>query len=124
MLRELPNTKQVPGESMRKWYFCKELDLVVWFDLAGVPCAFQLAYDNYGDEHSISWHHERGYHHYVVDDGQRKGGSFETPLLYANGPFKRDEVLEKFLTLSDQLPPSITEVVVEKLREFNEPIHP
>lgn len=123
MLRELPNTKQVEGELPRKWYFSHDLDLVVWFDPAGLPCAFQLAYDKYRGEHSISWHIAKGYRHYVVDDGERYAGSFETPLLYANGPFKRDVVLEKFLALSGELPSSVAELVAEKLREFNGPIH-
>lgn len=119
MLRELPNTKQVEGELLKKWYFCNELDLVVWFGLTGAPCAFQLAYDKYDGEHSISWHHEIGYHHYAVDDGERKAGCFGTPLLYADGPFKRDAVLERFLALSSQLPHSVAVLVAEKLREFN-----
>jgi hypothetical protein len=123
MLRELPNTKQVEGEPLRKWYFSHDLDLVVWFDPAGVSCAFQLAYDKYRGEHSISWHFERGYCHYVVDDGERYAGCFETPLLYANGPFKRDAVLEKFHALSSDLPSDIAELVAEKLRGFNGPMH-
>ena len=123
MLRELPNTKQVEGEPPRKWYFSHDLDLVVWFDPAGIPCAFQLAYNKYRGEHSISWHFERGYRHYVVDDGERHSGCFETPFLYANGPFNRDAVLERFLAQSGGLPVSVAELVAEKLREFSGPIH-
>lgn len=123
MLRELPNTKQVEGELPRKWYFSHDLDLVVWFDPAGVPCAFQLAYDKYRGEHSISWHIEKGYRHYVVDDGESYAGCFETPFLYANGPFKRDAVLEKFLALSGELPSAVAELVAEKLSQFNGPIN-
>jgi len=119
MLRELQNTKQVEGELPRKWYFSHDLDLVVWFDQAGFPCAFQLAYDKYKGEHSIAWHDERGYSHYAVDDGESRAGNFETPLLYANGPFKRDAVLEKFLGLSGELPLPVVEFVEEKLRKYN-----
>jgi hypothetical protein len=122
MLREIPNTKQVAGEPPRKWYFSQDLDLVVWFDPAGVPCAFQLAYDKYKGEHSIAWHSERGYRHSIVDDGERQAGDFETPLLYANGPFKKDSVLEKFLKLSEELPSAVKDLVVKKLREFDGPI--
>jgi hypothetical protein len=123
MLRELKNTKQVEGESPRKWYFSYELDLLVWFDQTGAPCAFQLAYDKYKGEHSIAWHAERGYSHYTVDDGERRAGDFETPLLYANGPFRKKAVLEKFLDLSGELPSPVTEFVAEKLRKYNGLIH-
>lgn len=124
MLRELPNTRQVEGEPPRKWFFSHLLDLVVWFDPTGIPCAFQLAYDKYNGEHSVSWHYERGYSHYAVDDGESKAGYSQTPFLYANGPFKKNAVLEQFLALSDELPPAIAELVEVKLREFNGPIHP
>lgn len=124
MLRELPNVRQVQGEPPRKWFFSHDLDLVVWFDPAGMPCAFQLAYDKYRGEHSLSWHHESGYRHYVVDDGERTAGHGETPFLYANGPFKRDTVLEQFLALSGLLPATVAELVIDKLRTFDGPIHP
>jgi len=120
MLVEIPNTKQVKGEPLRKWYFSKDLDLVVWFDSSGDPCAFQLAYDKHRGEHSITWKKESGYSHYRVDDGERQAGFFETPLLYVNGPFKKDAVLEKFLKESDELPVMVTNFVAEKLRTFDE----
>jgi hypothetical protein len=119
MLRELPNTKQVEGEPTRKWYFSNDLDLVVWFGQTGTPCAFQLAYDKFQGEHSIAWRAERGYSHYIVDDGERQAGDFETPLLYENGQFRRDAVLEKFLELSGELPLPVAKFLAEKLREFN-----
>ncbi|MGZ4974980.1 MAG: hypothetical protein ACXWDN_19645 [Limisphaerales bacterium] len=121
MLRELSNTRQIDGELSRKWYFCHELDLVVWFNSEGAPCAFQLAYDKYDNEHSISWHYERGYRHYVVDDGERTSECFGTPFLYAAGLFRKDTVLEKFSALSGELPPAIAQMVEEKLRDFDEP---
>jgi len=121
MLVEIPNTKQVKGEPPRKWYFSKDLDLVVWFDTSGNPVAFQLAYDKHKGEHSITWKKESGYSHYRVDDGERQAGNFETPLLYVNGPFKKDAVLEKFLVESDKLPANVKNFVAGKLRAFDEP---
>lgn len=124
MLRELVDTRQVKGEPPRKWFFSHDLDLVVWFDSTGLPCAFQLAYNKYKNEHSISWHHEKGYQHYAVDDGESSGIRSTTPFLYANGPFMRDIVVEQFIALSGELPFTVTEVIVKKLREFNGLIHP
>ena len=94
MLRELPNVKQVAGEPKRRWFFCHEIDLVVWEDEDGNVCGFQLAYDKHRNEHSFSWNKDRGFAHYV-DDGEPSASVNNTPFLYANGPFKRDRVLEQ-----------------------------
>ena len=123
MLRALRNTRQVKGEPRRKWFFSNDLDLVVWFDTEGMPCAFQLAYDKYKGEHSISWNAESGYRHYVVDDGEHSAMRSDTPFLYANGPFRKDAVLEKFLVQSGNLPHTIVQLVEEKLRGFDGPIY-
>jgi hypothetical protein len=123
MLRELPNTKQVAGEPMRRWYFCHDIDLVVWFDESEMPIAFQLAYDKDDDERSISWHRDRGFKHYVVDNGSPLGTGFQTPFLYMDGPFQpnRERVLAEFVRLAGDLPPLVVAFVTEKLQAFNEP---
>lgn len=118
MLREIPNTQQVDGEPRRTWFFCHDLDLVVWFDAADAPCGFQLAYDKYRGEHSIEWNRDTGFRHYRVDDGEGDLGS-RTPFLHADGPFKRDSVLETFSALSGELPPAIAALVTAKLRDFD-----
>lgn len=122
MLRELSSTRQIKGEPARKWYFSHDLDLVVWFDALGVPCAFQLAYDKSDDERSVSWHLERGYRHYVVDDGECDAGRSETPFLYTGGAFKKDEVLARFHAAAVDLPSDIAAWVAEKLQGFEGPI--
>lgn len=118
MLRELPDTPQIAGEPRRRWFFCHELDLVVWFDEAGEPCGFQLAYDKYRGEHSISWKAGTGYRHFLVDDGEGSALNSETPLLYADGPFHPDRVLDRLIALAGDLPDDIVHFVVDKLREF------
>ncbi|MGR9014918.1 MAG: hypothetical protein ACU83U_14880, partial [Gammaproteobacteria bacterium] len=124
MLRELPNVRQVAGEPKRRWFFCHEIDLVVWEDEDGNICGFQLAYDKHRNEHSFSWNKDRGFAHYVVDDGEPFASVNNTPFLYANGPFKRDRVLEQFLTMASEMPPSLTSFIERKLSEFNGPMLP
>lgn len=121
MLRELQNVRQVPGEPRRRWFFCHDVDLVVWHDESGAISGFQLAYDKSWNEHSIAWHKERGYSHYVVDDGEPMAGVNDTPFLHANGPFMRDRVLDQFLALTSEMPADIVAFVAAKLREFDEP---
>lgn len=120
MLREIPNVQQVAGEAKRRWFFCNDIDLVVWED-SGTICGFQLAYDKHRNEHSLSWDKERGYAHYVVDDGEPMAGVNNTPFLYADGPFRPDRVLDLFLTMSSEVPAEIVTFVVARLREFDRP---
>jgi len=124
MLRELRNVKQVSGEAKRRWFFCHDLDLVVWEDEGGAICGFQLAYDKHWDEHSLSWSREHGYSHYVVDDGEPMASVNDTPFLYADGPFNRDRVLDQFLSMSSEIPAEIVGFVAARLREFDGPIVP
>jgi hypothetical protein len=121
MLRELPNVRQVAGEPRRRWFFCHEIDLVVFEDEEGI-CGFQLAYDKHRDEHSLAWNRDRGFTHYAVDDGEPFAGVNATPFLYADGPFKRDRVLDRFLALAAGIPPDISAFVAERLREFDGPL--
>ncbi len=121
MLRELKKVQQVIGEPRRRWFFAHEIDLVVWEDGDGdgAISGFQLAYDKHRNEHSISWQKDRGYSHYVVDDGEPVAGANHTPFLYMDGPFKSDRVLELFLSMSAEVPANIVACVETKLREFN-----
>lgn len=122
MLRELRNVQQVKGEPRRRWFFCHDIDLVVWLEESGSICGFQLAYDKHRNEHSVAWHKECGFSHYIVDDGEPMAGVNDTPFLYANGPFKRDRVLNQFLAMSSEIPTEITAFVEARLREFNGPL--
>ena len=115
MLQPLHNTRQIAGEPKRQWFMADDLDLVVWFDEAEAVCAFQLTYDRNASEHALLWRTGSGYRHYEVNTK----GRAVTPLLYANGPFKRDAVLTKFLALSNDMPQSVVDVIAEKLRAFD-----
>lgn len=118
MLRELPEKKPLPGEKKRRWYFCHELDLVVWFDDVENPTGFQLAYNKYRNEHSISWQINEGFRHYVVDEGNLLPGESETPLLYVSGEFSASPVIDQFRSLSIEMPKHIVSFVIEKLLSY------
>ncbi|MBI5791977.1 MAG: hypothetical protein HZA63_10920 [Rhodocyclales bacterium] len=124
MLKEFRNARQATGEPRRRWFFCHDLDLVVWEDEGGSIAGFQLAYDKHRNEHSLSWRRDRGFTHYVVDDGEPMAGVNDTPLLYANGPFRRDHVLDLFLALASEVPPDIVSFIASRLREFDGPLAP
>lgn len=123
MLRELPNVMQVPGEPRRRWFFCDELDLVVWIE-DGTIRAFQLAYDKHRNEHSLEWDRQRGFTHYVVDDGEPFAGIDSTPMLYANGPFDGARVRDRFLEKAAGVPDEIAAFVERKLRVLDAQTEP
>lgn len=118
-LRELPRVRQVAGEPHRRWFHGHEMDLVVWEGEDGEPVGFQLAYDKHRNEHSIAWRAGGGFTHYQVDDGEASVLSRETPLLYPDGDFPRDRVLQQFLAAAGALPPRIAGFVASRLREFD-----
>jgi len=122
VLREIVKVMQVAGEPRRRWFFSDQLDLVVWEDEDGSIYGFQLAYDKYRNEHSVSWHKDRGFTHYVVDDGEPFAGVNSTPILYADGPFERNRVLEVFHALACAVPANIAAFVEGKLREYEGPL--
>lgn len=117
MLREIQNTRQVPGEQRRRWFFSHDQDLLVWFGEDGKPVAFQLAYGKYRAERALRWKQATGFAHYEVDAGI---DGREQPLLMPDGPFDAPGVLDGFLALSGEVPRDIVEFVSEQLRRHPE----
>lgn len=122
MLRELRNVQQVRGEPTRRWFYCHEVDLVVWIDTDDTVSGFQLAYNKHKDEHSLAWHKDRGFSHYVVDDGEPMAGVNDTPFLYANGPLDCDQALAQFSAVAELVPADIAGFVITRLREYEHEI--
>lgn len=117
MLRELTHVQQKPGEPRRRWFFSHDLDLVVWVDADDRPIGFQLAYDKDRGEHSITWDDERGFRHFVVDEGNPLAGRAQTPLLWANGPFEPARVTHRFRALAGGVPSHLADFVIARLAE-------
>ena len=120
MLREIKNTRQVPDEPRRRFFFSHEQDLWVWFGEDGAPVAFQLAYGKYRNERAIRWKTGLGFRHEQVDDGESAGLVKQTPILIADGAFNAAGVLERFLKLSAEMPKEIVDFVAARLREHPE----
>ena len=118
MLRELPSRKPENGEPRRRWFFCHDLDLVVWLDNDENPVAFQLAYDKYRNEHSISWRAGKGFQHFKVDEGNPFSGKAQTPLLHATGIFRPGLLIDQFKSLSGEMPAPIASFVIAKLEAY------
>lgn len=120
-LRELPNTRQIPGEPRRRWFHALDLDLFVWLDGNGTPIGFQLCYDKERGERALTWRSGRGYEHAAVDSGETRYTAYKrTPILVADGQFEHQRVLALFSSASIELPAHIREFVVLALANYTE----
>lgn len=118
-LRELRDTRQVPGEPRRRWFSSPDLDLIVWLDDDEQLVGFQLCYDKTRGERALTWRLGRGYDHMGVDDGESGPGQYKsTPILVADGFFDRARVAEIFLECSESVPQDIRSTVSKLLNAY------
>jgi predicted Zn finger-like uncharacterized protein len=117
-LREIANVRQVPGESPRRWFTSKDLDLILWLGSHGEPFGFQLCYGKEErDERAVTWWPERGLSHSKVDEGRRDPLSVKgTPTLSAAGTFDSAGVLARFLASKGELDQVLVDFVAQRLR--------
>ena len=121
VLREFANVRQRPGEPRRRWFHSPEEDLIVWYETDGSLWGFQLCYDRKNLERALTWTKEKGYSHLKVDDGEIEPLTVKrTAILVPDGIFDAKGVLERFLSVSESLPEDIVELVVERIRAYDE----
>ena len=120
MLREQENVSQHEGEPLRRWFYSKEMDLVVWVDEAGEPAGFQLSYEVSPLERKIlTWIKARGYSHESLDEGEGRPFRYKmAPIAVPDGVFNQEEVLERFQAESKEIDNHVREFVARKLREY------
>ena len=118
MLREIKDTRQIQGETPRRWFTDKAMDLIVWFDDNDAITGFQLCYDKPFAEHALTWRQDAGFLHNRVDDGEGKPGSHKgTPILVPDGQFNLAEIREKFSRAAQLLDGGIVEFILHKLQD-------
>ena len=122
MLRELSDTRQIPGEARRRWFESSRCDLIVWLRGDESAEGFQLCYDKEeAKEQALTWIDGRGFSHMAVDSGNRRtaGHGRGTPLLVANGTFDVDRIRRIFRAEAKGIPPEYIELVLTKLDELS-----
>jgi hypothetical protein len=120
MLREIRNTRQIPGESPRRWFHSSKMDLIVWLhdEVGSEITGFQLCYDKTSGEKALHWKAGSGFSHMDVDDGENTGGKHKaTPLLVPDGAFDGSAVHQNFLSAASNLPNDIRRFIEEKLQQ-------
>ena len=107
-----------PGERSR-WFASPDLDLIVWFDEADEPIAFQLCYDKRRAERALTWRPDVGFVHAAVDTGERRDRLTykATPILVEGGQVDLGRVTDLLSAASRRVPPAIAEFVTSKLQQ-------
>ena len=118
-MKECISIRQLPGESKRRWFSSKDLDLIVWFSDEDYFRGFELRYDKRGYERSLRWTSSGGFYHMAVDDGEQNLGKYkETPVLVVNGQFDARQVYSDFSAASHTLPQEIAEYVLNTIGKY------
>ena len=118
-LRELADTRQIPGEPHRRWFNSPELDLIVWMSEDEELLGFQLCYDKHTGERALTWRAGRGYDHAAVDAGEKSPSKHKgTPILVADGAFPHERVSAIFNEASPELPPHIRIFVTQAIQNY------
>ena len=113
MLTELENSRQIPGESERRWFMSPAMDLIIWQDAAGHAIGFQLCYDKESSEKAITWHAGAEPIHTGISTGEGLGIKHkESPILVADGSPNYEYIKEQFLKQSVKLPSEVVELVM------------
>ena len=116
MLTELSNTRQILGESDRRWFMSPAMDLIVWHDVTGKATGFQLCYDKESNEKAITWFSGSEPVHTAISTGEGLGMKHkESPILVADGSPNYAYIQEQFLKQSEKLPSDVVELVVRTL---------
>jgi hypothetical protein len=119
MLKELEKAKRDSGESYRRWFSDKTLDLIIWFSIDNNIAGFQLCYRKGSDERALTWFKDLGYSHDRVDEGERIPGHYKmSPILVPDGTFNKNDILDLFVKESKKIDQNITNFVSQKIREY------
>ena len=104
-------------DGRRRWFTAGDLDLTFWYDAAGEPEAFQLAYTHRGAGRAFTWQRGGGERHERVDDGEHTPGRHkQAPLLLPDGAAPRVHLLQLVRERAGDLEPALLDRVLAALR--------
>ena len=120
MLKEINNTRQIPGEQSRRWFSSTKSDLIVWYNQIKEPVGFQLCYDKNKQEKQFTWKLGGTSNHTAIDAGENVGINYkQTPIHVADGIPDYNYIKKQFQDESGQLPPEIIKMVIYALSNIN-----
>jgi hypothetical protein len=122
MLYEIRHTRQIPGESPRRWFWDDCFDLIVWLSASQAIIGFQLVYDKQRAPRALTWRQDGGYGHHTVEDGENRPGKPKAaPILLPAGPFDRQGIGEAFAHASAHMDTTVAQFVRHKIVAYAGP---
>ena len=118
MLTNAP-IRPVAGDLDRRWMSDEYFDLIVWYEPGQQIHGFQLCYDKQKHERALTWTHDRGFLHTVIDDGESAPTANRTPILTVEGVFPAQQVRREFVARSASLPAEIRELVLARIDDYD-----
>ena len=119
MLNEIEDTRQIPGEGIRRWFRDEELDLIVWYDDDGVMQGFQLCYDKSRHERALTWRKPNSYQHHAIDAGEpATGGPKMSPVLVADGVVDATRIEKTFSLRSAGVPAELAKRISDIILRY------
>ncbi len=108
----------VRGDYKRTWMSEDYLELIVWYEKSNAIHGFQLCYDKPDQERALTWLKDRGFSHTHVDSGEEVPEANRTPILLPDATFPMEKVTREFRLRSAQLPKSLRNFVLTRLKQF------
>jgi len=109
----------IRGDYKRTWMSDDYFDLIVWYEHSNAIHGFQLCYGKPGRERALTWEAIRGFTHTAIDSGEATPESNQTPILVPDGLFPTEEVAGEFRKRAVNLPKSLRNFVVAKIKQFH-----
>ena len=113
-LREFKNVRQEPG-CRRRWFEATDLELIVWYDSAGIRTGFQLIYWLPDGERALTWRDSAGFKNCSVDTGDASPLKNLSPTLQADGAVPWSFLEELFRQRAESLESDLHEYVQTRL---------
>ena len=121
MLKESKNTRQIPGESYRRWFFDKTCDLIVWYSTGKDIIGFQFCYKDGSHERALTWFKDLGYSHNRIDSGESISLQYKmSPILIPDGTFDKKNVLILFEKKSKAIDQDVVRFISKKIKNYPE----
>lgn len=116
MFKEHPHVRQVPGETPRRWFTSGDLDLTLWQKLEGPLLGFQLTYTDGPHDRVLTWWHDKGLTHEILDPGEDRPVSYKmAPILLPGQRGDMKRLIEMFRAESGTLEPETSRDIISLL---------
>jgi hypothetical protein len=109
---------KVRGDYRRSWMSDDYFDLIVWYEPSNAIHGFQLCYGKPESERALTWLKARGFSHSKIDSGEDDPEANRAPILLPDASFPTAEVNREFRRRSEQLPKSLRNFVLAKVKQF------